>query len=227
MPFDNHEARVELGIHQNVSEPDYLPTFSYATAGKRLLDVTLVILSMPVVFPVIVLMALMVALDGYSPFYTQKRIGLNGRTFRILKIRTMVHNADALLQQHLAENPVLAEEWNTTQKLKNDIRITRLGRFLRRTSMDELPQLINVLTGSMSLVGPRPMMVSQRSLYPGTSYFRLRPGLTGFWQISDRNNCSFRDRAKYDAEYERAVSLRTDISVLFRTVSVVLRGTGY
>ena len=227
MPFDQRDAQIEMGLPTPISETIYRPFFSYPTTGKRFLDLFLVIVSLPIVVPVILLMALIVSLDGHAPFYTQKRLGLNGKVFRILKMRTMVHNADALLQDHLSKDPALAEEWETTQKLKNDVRITRIGRILRKTSLDELPQLINVLLGTMSLVGPRPMMVSQRVLYPGTSYFRLRPGITGFWQVSDRNDCSFRDRAKYDTEYEQSVSFGTDLLVLYRTISVVVRGTGY
>ena len=227
MPFDQRDAQIEMGLPTPISETIYRPFFSYPTTGKRFLDLFLVIVSLPIVVPVILLMAHIVSLDGHAPFYTQKRLGLNGQVFRILKMRTMVHNADALLQDHLSKDPALAEEWETTQKLKNDVRITRIGRILRKTSLDELPQLMNVLLGTMSLVGPRPMMVSQRGLYPGTSYFRLRPGITGFWQVSDRNDCSFRDRAKYDTEYEQSVSFGTDLLVLYRTISVVVRGTGY
>lgn len=194
---------------------------------KRAFDVAAVLLSAVFVFPLIALIAAIVALDGHNPFYTQKRVGRNGRTFRIFKIRTMVHDADVLLDTYLNENPDAKLEWETTQKLKDDIRITRIGRILRKASVDELPQLLNVLNGSMSLVGPRPMMLCQESLYPGTAYYRLRPGITGFWQISERNNCSFQDRAHYDAAYEQQISLSTDLRVLWRTVAVVLRGTGY
>ncbi|WP_092082483.1 sugar transferase [Poseidonocella sedimentorum] len=203
------------------------PKLSYAAIGKRAFDVALVLLSLPFVIPVIALMALLVALDGHSPFYTQARVGRHGRQFRMLKIRTMVHNADAMLAKCLEQDAALRAEWDATQKLKKDMRITRIGRILRKTSLDELPQLFNVLTGSMSLVGPRPMMPSQEELYPGRSYYRLRPGITGFWQISDRNHCDFRDRSKYDAVYERELSLVTDLAVMWRTFSVVLRGTGY
>jgi lipopolysaccharide/colanic/teichoic acid biosynthesis glycosyltransferase len=142
-------------------------------------------------------------------------------------MRTMVHNADELLEEHLRKDPALREEWNNTQKLKNDIRVTSVGRILRKISMDELPQLWNVLTGSMSLVGPRPMMPAQQSMYPGRSYYNLRPGITGFWQISDRNDCDFAERATYDTAYAAQVSFATDMNVLWRTVAVVLRGTGY
>lgn len=236
MPFDNQDtsfkmklAAQPLGYTQTAPAPQTTtsPVFSYDSGFKRLFDVTAVLLSAVLVVPLIAVMALLVARDGHAPFYTQKRIGRNGKVFHILKMRTMVHNADALLEEHLKTDPDLRAEWDSSQKLKNDIRITRIGRILRKTSMDELPQLFNVLTGTMSLVGPRPMMPSQQDLYVGRSYYNLRPGITGFWQISDRNHCDFCDRAKYDAAYERALSFRTDLSVLWRTVSVVVRGTGY
>jgi len=234
MPFDNQDTSFKMklaaqpfGYTQTAPAPQTTPALSYDRGFKRLFDITAVLLSAVFVVPLIAIMALLVARDGHAPFYTQKRIGRNGRMFRIIKMRTMVHNADELLEEHLKTDPELRAEWDSTQKLKNDIRITPIGRILRKTSMDELPQLINVLTGSMSLVGPRPMMPSQEVLYPGRSYYNLRPGITGFWQISDRNDCDFCDRAKYDAAYERALSFRTDLSVLWRTVAVVLRGTGY
>lgn len=233
MPFDTQysEFKMKPGATPRVAQPfgksPLFPAFSYDSGFKRLLDITLVLLSAPIVLPLIALMALLVALDGHAPFYTQLRVGRNGRTFRIIKMRTMVHNADALLKAHLERHPSLKTEWDATQKLKKDIRITRIGRLLRKTSLDELPQLINVLTGSMSLVGPRPMMLCQQDLYPGKSYYRMRPGITGFWQISARNDCTFRDRATHDAAYERSMSLATDVKVLAATVAVVLRGTGY
>jgi lipopolysaccharide/colanic/teichoic acid biosynthesis glycosyltransferase len=139
----------------------------------------------------------------------------------------MVPGADALLEYHLRKNPEARREWDETQKLKNDPRITRIGAFLRKSSLDELPQLWNVLRGEMSLVGPRPMMVDQRTLYPGTAYFDLRPGITGLWQISERNETSFAERAVFDNRYLASLSLSLDVSILLRTVSVVLRGTGY
>ena len=112
------------------------------------------------------------------------------------------------------------------QKLKDDPRVTRLGRLIRKTSLDELPQFLNVLKGDMSVVGPRPMMVDQKALYPGTAYYSLRPGITGFWQISVRNESSFAERARFDTDYLRKLSFGTDLAVLWRTVSVVLKGTG-
>lgn len=199
----------------------------YRSGAKRFLDIFLVLATAPVTVPFILLMAVLIALDGSNPFFVQNRLGRNGRVFRIWKLRTMVADAESRLQAHLDENPDAQAQWNRTQKLKDDPRVTRIGRLLRKTSMDELPQLLNVVAGSMSLVGPRPMMVTQRHLYFGKSYYRLRPGITGLWQISARNESEFIARVRYDDEYHRILSCRTDLSILARTVAVVLRGTGY
>ena len=139
----------------------------------------------------------------------------------------MVPNADVHLADYLSKNPSAREEWDKTQKLKIDPRTTRFGQVLRRTSIDELPQLWNVLIGDMSLVGPRPMMTEQRCLYSGKAYYSLRPGITGFWQISERNGSSFAARASFDTRYFNEMTLSTDIKVLSKTFGVVLRGTGY
>jgi exopolysaccharide production protein ExoY len=171
--------------------------------------------------------AIAVAVSGGQPFYTQARVGKGGRAFRMWKLRSMVRDADALMERHLAENPDARAEWDATQKLKNDPRITPFGQFLRRSSLDELPQLWNVVTGDMSLVGPRPMMVNQQDIYPGTAYYALRPGITGLWQTAGRNRTTFAARAEFDAAYEAKVTFRHDLSILWRTVSVVLNATGY
>lgn len=139
----------------------------------------------------------------------------------------MIVNADAQLETYLASDPTARAEWDSTQKLKVDPRITRFGRILRKSSLDELPQLWNVLKGDMSLVGPRPMMPCQRDLYPGSAYYRLRPGITGPWQVSRRNESTFADRARFDTDYDRTLSLGTDIGLLISTVRVVVRATGY
>lgn len=199
----------------------------YRQGLKYALDMAFTLLAAPFVLPLVLVLAALIALDGRSPFYSQSRVGRNGTVFRMWKLRTMVHDADARFDSYLEQNPDARREWTDTQKLKNDPRITRIGRMLRKTSLDELPQLWNVLNGTMSLVGPRPMMPKQLPLYPGRGYFNLKPGITGLWQISDRNHCEFSVRAYHDDLYDRTVSLRTDISVLFRTVGVVLRGTGY
>ena len=199
----------------------------YRAGLKRLLDTVLVLATIPFWIPIILVMAFVVARDGHNPFYTQPRIGRNGRVFNILKLRSMVPDADAVLEAYLRGNPAAQAEWAATQKLKNDPRITPVGSFIRKTSIDELPQLVNVLLGDMSLVGPRPMMVFQKTLYPGHRYYEMRPGLTGFWQVSNRNHCRFSSRARYDDAYFKALSFPTDLIVIWRTLGVVLRGTGY
>ena len=198
----------------------------YRSFFKRALDVTIILLSAPVILPIIIALSLIVALNGGQPFYPQYRIGKNGRVFRMWKLRSMVRNAEGELKAYLDANPDMRAEWDKNQKLLNDPRVTRFGRFLRKTSIDELPQLFNVLTGDMSLVGPRPMMVDQKPLYPGRDYYQLRPGITGLWQISDRHKTSFSERAFYDARYNASLSFRTDFKILCSTVRVVLRGTG-
>ena len=199
----------------------------YRNGIKRALDVTVVVISSIVVVPVVLVLALLVCLDGRFPFYWNPRVGRGGRDFRMLKLRTMVPNADRQLERHLAANPAARAEWEATQKLKCDPRITFVGRYLRKMSLDELPQMWNVLTGEMSLVGPRPMMPSQRELYPGTAYYSLRPGITGPWQVSDRNEVSFAQRADFDRQYELDVSFKTDVQLLLATARAVVKATGY
>jgi exopolysaccharide production protein ExoY len=199
----------------------------YRRVLKRWVDIVLILLAAPFVIPVVAVLGFLVRRDGGSALYVQDRVGLDGRVFRLWKLRTMVVDADAALAAHLAADPAMRAEWQQTQKLKRDPRITAVGRLLRKTSLDELPQLWNVFRGDMSLVGPRPMMPEQRSLYPGRAYYRMRPGLTGPWQISERNESTFAGRAEYDAAYAERMSLTTDLTIMFLTVWVVLRGTGY
>ncbi len=198
----------------------------YRNFGKRVLDILLVLLVLPFVLPVVAMLAIMVARDGHSPFYKQERVGRDGRVFKLWKLRTMVPDAKAHLEAYLAGNEAARREWDAYQKLTCDPRITAIGHLLRKSSLDELPQLWNVLKGDMSLVGPRPMMTEQRALYPGNAYFSLRPGLTGLWQVSDRNESTFAQRADFDAQYEQKLSLFTDLKVMVATVGVVLRCTG-
>lgn len=199
----------------------------YANFGKRLFDMLAVLGSSFAVVPLVAILAFLVAMDGHNPFYWSERVGRSGRNFRMLKLRTMIPNADRLLEDFLSANESAQAEWNSTQKLKSDPRITYVGRLLRKTSFDELPQLWNVLIGDMSLVGPRPMMPSQRQLYTGLSYYALRPGITGPWQVSDRNECSFSKRAEYDRTYDKNVSFSNDLKLLLMTLRVVMKGTGY
>jgi len=206
--------------------PKKRPFGLYRNVVKRAFDIAAILLAAPVIVPVILGLAAAVAVDGGKPFYSQLRVGKGGSSFRMWKLRTMVRNADAELAALLERDPAAKAEWDSTQKLRNDPRITRLGKLLRRSSLDELPQLWNVLKGDMSLVGPRPMMIDQKSLYPGTAYYALRPGITGYWQTAGRNRTTFRARAEYDAVYEEGLALSTDLRILWRTISVVLNGTG-
>lgn len=199
----------------------------YRNGMKRALDLVLTLSTSIVWLPVIAILALAAAADGRSPFYTQRRVGRDGRVFRIVKLRTMVVNADARLEEYLRENPDAKAEWDATQKLKHDPRITKIGQVLRVTSMDELPQLFNVVIGDMSLVGPRPFMENQKPMYPGLGYYRVRPGITGLWQVSDRNDSAFAYRAVLDDEYERSLSFSNDVRILKRTVGAVVSCTGY
>ncbi len=202
------------------------PRSFYGRFGKRELDLVLVILAAPLVLLLVAFCAIAIRLEGGPVFYRQKRLGRNGRVFELLKLRTMVPDAEARLEAYLTAHPEARAEWDRNQKLRNDPRVTRVGRFLRCTSLDELPQMWNVLTGDMSLVGPRPMMVEQGPLYPGTAYYAVRPGITGPWQVSDRHETTFAARATYDSIYVRNLSFPGDLALLARTVSVVLRGTG-
>jgi lipopolysaccharide/colanic/teichoic acid biosynthesis glycosyltransferase len=206
--------------------PGMSPGF-YRRYAKRVLDVVLVVIAAPAVLSVVLLLALMILMvDRRNPFYWQDRLGMQGRVFRMMKLRTMVPDADRIFDAYLAANPAARAEWERDQKLRNDPRVTWLGDILRRSSLDELPQLWNVLRGDMSLVGPRPMMVSQRDLYPGSEYYLLRPGITGYWQTSVRNMSSFAERANFDRQYHTDLSLKTDVLLLVRTLKVVAQGTG-
>jgi lipopolysaccharide/colanic/teichoic acid biosynthesis glycosyltransferase len=212
---------------------DLVPVTSsrfYKQVGKRLTDLVLVAVMLPVAAPLLLLIAALVSLGGGSPLYSQLRVGKNGQHFRCWKIRTMIPDADAALPRILSADPALRDEWRRTQKLTRDPRVTVVGRILRRLSLDELPQLFNVVNGSMSLVGPRPFMPAQASLYRNgrrdTSYYRLQPGITGLWQVGRRNEGSFEERALYDSKYEETMGLVTDMRVLMKTVGVVFRATG-
>lgn len=199
----------------------------YSVVGKRCLDIVLTLFLAPLAILIIGVLALCLLVSGGKPFYIQRRIGRNGVVFPMVKLRTMVVDAEQALEDYLAANPAERIEWDRDQKLKKDPRVTRFGKLLRKSSLDELPQLFNVLIGQMSLVGPRPMMVDQKSLYPGLAYYKMRPGITGYWQISERNACEFRDRANYDTAYYKELSFGNDVSVLLKTAGVVFRCGAY
>ena len=196
---------------------------------KRSLDLVLLILLAPLILPLSLLIALLIGLDSKGGvIYGSSRVGLNGRVFKVWKFRTMFTDADAHLQRILEQNEALRLEWQTFQKLKRDPRVTRFGRWLRRSSLDELPQLWNVLMGEMSIVGPRPILDNdQRELFGEgfNLYTQVRPGLTGFWQVSGRNALSFAERVRLDSYYVRNWSLWLDLYILACTPVAVLRTT--
>jgi lipopolysaccharide/colanic/teichoic acid biosynthesis glycosyltransferase len=207
------------------------PRRTYADHGKRFFDLAVLAFAAPVILPVMALMVALVWVTGGKPLYAQERIGRGGRIFRCWKVRTMVRGADGLLLRFLTEDAGLAQEWAVNQKLSRDPRITLIGRILRKTSLDELPQVWNVLRGDMSLVGPRPFTPDQRDLYEAefggsVGYYALRPGITGLWQVSRRNEGSFAERAHYDLDYARSLNFFGDLRIFFRTFVVVLRATG-
>ena len=202
----------------------------YRNAGKRIFDLLFLLLVSPVVLPIILILAVLVKLDGGPAFYAQRRVGRNGKIFQFYKLRSMRVNADDYLVRLCQENPEIAAEWNTYQKLRHDPRITKIGHFIRKTSLDELPQLLNILKGDMSFVGPRPFMPSQQAFYEaanGSEYFEMRPGLTGPWQVSGRGESSFVSRVRYDNFYHRKLSFLTDLALILRTFIVVLKPTGH
>ena len=196
---------------------------------KRALDLVVVALFSPFLVPVFCLIGCLIKLTSRGPlFFGHARIRQNGRTFKAWKFRTMVHDADAVLRRHLEADPALAEEWRVTHKLRNDPRVTPLGRLLRRASLDELPQLLNVLTGEMSLVGPRPIVALEVEKYGDDYglYCRVKPGITGLWQVSGRNNTTYPERVAYDQYYVRNWSVWLDLYILKSTVRTVLTGDG-
>ena len=198
----------------------------YRDYVKRPADLLAIIVALPIVVPFMAIIALLISLDGYSPFFRQERVGKDGRRFVMWKFRTMVPDAEEILQRHLDNDTHAQLEWKSKQKLSSDPRVTPMGKVLRRTSLDELPQLLNVFKGDMSLIGPRPMMPCQQALYPGHAYYHLRPGMTGSWQVSERHTSDFAERAMYDDAYDAQLSMATDADILVKTISVVFRGTG-
>lgn len=193
---------------------------------KRVVDLVVAATLGVLLSPLLLLTALAVKLCMGGPvIYRHRRVGFAGRTFDCLKFRTMVANGDEILQRYLATNPAAAEEWRRCRKLTNDPRVTRFGLFLRKTSIDELPQLLNILMGDMSCVGPRPIVAEELERYGAHAYeyLRARPGVTGSWQVSGRNHVSYGDRVKLDTEYVRKWSIGWDLAILARTVPAVLK----
>lgn len=196
--------------------------------AKRSFDLVAASLLVLMLSPALLLIAALVRRDGGPAIFGHVRIGRDGVSFKCLKFRSMVMNADGVLKALLERDPQARAEWEREFKLKNDVRITPIGRFLRRTSLDELPQLFNVIRGEMSLVGPRPIVQQELARYGQdvNYYLMAKPGMTGLWQVSGRNDTDYATRVSLDVAYVQQLSLRRDMRILVKTVSVVLRGSG-
>lgn len=197
--------------------------------GMRVIDVVVGALGLLFLAPLLIVLAIVVfAQDGAAPIYRQTRLGRGGRTFDCLKFRSMVPRAQERLEALLANDPQARLEWEADHKLRNDPRITPLGRFLRKTSLDELPQLFNVLAGDMSLVGPRPIVQAEAARYGLylQHYFSVRPGITGVWQVSGRNDVSYRRRVACDVLYARRRSVAKNVMIIAATIPAVLQSRG-
>jgi lipopolysaccharide/colanic/teichoic acid biosynthesis glycosyltransferase len=197
--------------------------------AKRLMDLVGAVVALVLLFPVFLISAGLIKLGSPGRiFYRQSRIGKDGKPFEILKFRTMHPAADETLELLIRDDPTYRVSWEQYQKLLDDPRLTAFGRIMRRMSIDELPQLWNVLKGEMSLVGPRPFLPEQKDDYGEAYayYVEMRPGMTGLWQINGRNLISFADRAEWDKYYVRNWSLLLDVLILVRTIAAVLRSTG-
>lgn len=217
-----------VGVERRASVSSPARRFSYAVV-KRALDVTLIVLASPIIVPVCIVLAISVVLSSPGPvFFSHRRIGKGGIFFSMWKFRTMCTNSQEILEQHLADHPEQRAEWAANHKLKNDPRITPFGRFLRRSSLDELPQLWNVLTGRMSLVGPRPIVAAEAEKYGSDFHYYLavKPGLAGLWQASGRSTLTYDERVALDRRYVETWSLMGDTRLILRTMTQVVNADG-
>lgn len=229
--FPENSNIIKFDKNNKVLEKPQRKTFNEITYSflKRTVDITASATALLLLSPVFLVTSLAIKNDSKGPaMFTQKRIGKDGKLFEIYKFRTMVPDADKKLFELLEKDEEAAKEYKLNKKLKNDPRITKVGGFLRKTSIDELPQLINVLKGDMSLVGPRPYL--PREIEDMEGYYdtivESKPGITGLWQVSGRSNTTFEERMKFDLEYNENKSLKYDMDLLFKTVGSVVKGDG-
>lgn len=223
---DSQNLPASFSLPLRVGRGEYKPA---KLVVKRAFDLVAGVALLFVLAPLMLLIAgLIRAGDGGPAFFRQARIGRSGKSFRCWKFRTMASNADEALQRLLASDPAAAQEWAENQKLTRDPRITPIGVFLRRSSLDELPQLFNIVAGEMSFVGPRPIVAAERERYGEafTHCFSVPPGLTGLWQISGRSDCSYATRISLDSQYASEWHLLLDAKILVRTVPAVLMQKG-
>ena len=210
--------------------PPSPPATSYPENIQRCLDIVIASAALAILWPVLLLSALVVIFTSPGPFfYSHPRFGRDGKIFGCLKFRTMKCNSDHLLHELLLRSPELAAEWQVNRKLRYDPRTTAITRFMRRYSIDELPQIFNVLCGDMSIVGPRPLGTDEAHFYSDRFpiYCSMRPGITGLWAISGRNEVTFARRVDLDCEYACKRSIMGDVQIILRTAPVVFRGTGF
>jgi len=200
---------------------------------KRLFDIVFSSIVLVLLFPLFLIIGLIIKLtDKGSVFFVQERLGLNGKIFKVYKFRTMYPNNEEILNNFIQKNPRAKEEWQKYRKLKTyDPRVTLIGKFLRKTSLDELPQFINVLKGDMSVVGPRPYIYKEFEEYniPQETIKKIlsvKPGITGLWQVTLRNDASFKERIKLDEEYIKNQSFIYDLRIILKTIKVMLTGKG-
>jgi exopolysaccharide production protein ExoY len=215
--------QADLSIHRKTNDIRSQPIGGRA---KRLIDLLISAAALTALFPLMVILFVLVRTTMGAPvFFAHRRIGHDRKVFYCYKFRTMVNDAENVLQEHLHQNPDAAQEWMETQKLKYDPRVTTVGQLLRKSSLDELPQLFNILRGDMSCVGPRPIVEEELRHYgvAAETYIRARPGLTGMWQINGRSLVDYSQRVSLDCQYVQHWSIWKDITILMRTMFVVLK----
>ena len=210
-------------------EENFKPKFKVYYIFKRLVDIIGSLVGLILLSPIFLIVSILIRKDGGKAFFIQSRIGKNGKTIKVYKFRSMVMNGEQVLEELFAKDEELRKEYLTNKKLENDPRITKIGKFIRKTSIDELPQLINVLKGNMSLVGPRPYLWREKDEGMGDYYkyiISCKPGITGFWQVNGRSDTSFEERLEMDKYYSKHINAWLDIKILFKTVGAVLFGKG-
>jgi Undecaprenyl-phosphate galactose phosphotransferase WbaP len=222
------DASGDSAVLPSLTEAEYSPIVHSTYLAKRAFDIVGALVLGLLFSPLILLIITLIRIEGEPILFWHKRIGRNGRIFPCVKFRTMVRDAEQVLRHLLNEHPELRDEWTKNFKLRHDPRITMTGRFLRLTSLDELPQLWNVLRGEMSLVGPRPIVRAELLRYGrnASRYLAVKPGLTGLWQVKGRSNTTYRRRVAMDKFYVQNQSISLDIYILAATPAAVLRRNG-
>ncbi|MEL7108096.1 MAG: sugar transferase [Pseudomonadota bacterium] len=229
MPFRIQRTNepVDFGAYMDARESTEINSDSIG--AKRVFDFVLALAGLVFFAPIIALFAILIWLkDGHPPIFGHKRLGKNGREFHCYKLRSMVPDAKQQLEYILATDKAAAKEWEETQKLVNDPRITSIGKFLRASSIDELPQLWNIVRGDMSIVGPRPIVQNEVQKYGEwyDYYSSVRPGLTGLWQVKGRSDTTYEQRVVLDVEYVRNQSFFKDVSIIILTIPAILNSRG-